>query len=77
MTRQLSEVSMQCEVQNGDLLAVASDLAVLLYAEGESLPDVVTALCEPADATGRWKQQTIVYPRGTLSARRLLLIGMG
>lgn len=68
---------MQCEVQNGDLLAVASDLAVLLYAEGESLPDVVTALCEPADATGRWKQQTLVYPRGTLPARRLLLIGMG
>lgn len=68
---------MQCEVQSGELLATETELAVLLYAEDETLPVEVTALCEPNDANGRWKQQTLLYPRGALPARRLLLIGMG
>ncbi|ABY36525.1 MAG TPA: leucyl aminopeptidase [Chloroflexus aurantiacus] len=68
---------MQCEVQTGDLLGVTADLAVLLYAEDETLPSAVAALCEPEDTTGRWQSQTLIYPRGALPARRLLLIGMG
>ncbi|MCX7859681.1 MAG: leucyl aminopeptidase [Chloroflexus sp.] len=68
---------MQCEVQSGNLLAAETDLAILLYAEDEPLPAAVTELCEAGDATGRWKQQTLLYPRGALPARRLLLIGMG
>lgn len=68
---------MQCEVQSGSLFDAAADLAVLLYAEDEPLPAPVAELCEAGDATGRWKQQTLLYPRGTLPARRLLLIGMG
>lgn len=68
---------MQCEVQSGSLLDAAADLAVLLYAEDETLPAPVAELCEAGDATGRWKQQTLLYPRGTLPARRLLLLGMG
>ncbi|WP_322512860.1 leucyl aminopeptidase, partial [Chloroflexus sp.] len=68
---------MQCEVQSGNLLAAETDLAILLHAEDEPLPAAVTELCEAGDATGRWKQQTLLYPRGALPARRLLLIGMG
>ncbi|WP_299644194.1 leucyl aminopeptidase [uncultured Chloroflexus sp.] len=68
---------MQCEVQSGSLFEAAADLAVLLYAEDESIPAPVAELCEAGDTTGRWKQQTLLYPRGTLPARRLLLLGMG
>ncbi|WP_298819865.1 leucyl aminopeptidase [uncultured Chloroflexus sp.] len=77
MTSHLFEVAMECEVQSGELLTVASDLAVMLYAEDEALPPSVVELCEAGDATGRFKQQTLLYPRGVLPMRRLLLLGMG
>ncbi len=68
---------MQCNVQSGELLSVAAELAVLLYTEDEALPAAVAELGEAGDASGRWKQQTLLYPRGALPARRLLLLGMG
>jgi len=45
--------------------------------EGESLPSDIASLMEPDDFVGKSDQVLLVYPRGTLPSRRVLLVGMG
>jgi len=56
---------------------VESDLAVLAAFEDEPLPVEVAALLEPADFGGRPNQTLLLYPRGAVAPKRLLLVGLG
>ena len=64
-------------VQNGTGLHAPTDLAVLVTCEESPLPTEVAELLEATDHRGRFKQTTLLYPRGTLAPRRLLLLGLG
>jgi leucyl aminopeptidase len=68
---------MQISVARGDVLQEAADLAVLAVCEGEPLPEAVAGLLEADDFRGRSKETLVLYPRGAVAPRRLLLIGMG
>jgi leucyl aminopeptidase len=68
---------MEITVKTGDLLSEPSDLAMLAAFEDVPLPDEVTALLEPEDFGGRAGQMLLLYPRGTVAPRRLLLVGLG
>jgi leucyl aminopeptidase len=68
---------MEITVRSGDSLSEASDLAMLATFEGEPLPDKVAGLLEPNDYRGRAKQTLLLYPRGAVAPRRLLLVGLG
>ncbi len=68
---------MEIKVVSGDLLHEMADLAVLASFEDASLPAEVADLLEPADFRGRAQQTLLLYPRGTLAPRRLLLVGLG
>jgi leucyl aminopeptidase len=63
--------------KTGDLLHEATDLAVLLSAEDAPLPAAVADLIEPADFRGKAKQARLIYPRGAVAPRRVLLLGLG
>ena len=64
-------------VQTGDVLQEASDLTVLGCFEDIPLPVEVAGLLEPGDFGGRAGQILLLYPRGAIGARRLLLVGLG
>lgn len=68
---------MQISVRSGDVLAEASDLAVLATFQDVSLPASVAGLLEPGDYTGKLNQTLLLHPRGAIAARRLLLVGLG
>jgi leucyl aminopeptidase len=68
---------MEIMVQGGDVLREAADLAVLVTFEGAALPAEVATLLEAADFSGRPKQSLLLYPRGAVAPRRLLLLGLG
>ncbi len=68
---------MNITVKTGSILHEDSDLAVLATFEDVALPDVVAGLLEPADYRGRAGQTLLLYPRGALAPRRLLLTGLG
>jgi leucyl aminopeptidase len=68
---------MEISVVSGNGLNEPSDLAVLAVFEGEALPDHVAGLLEPQDFTGRSQQVVVLYPRGVVAPRRLLLVGLG
>jgi len=68
---------MEIKVQAGNILRVESDLAVLATFEDEPLPVEVAALLEPADFGGRPNQTLLLYPRGAVAPKRLLLVGLG
>ena len=68
---------MEIEVQDGDILQAESDLAVLGAFENEPLPAAVAALLEPQDFRARAEQTLLLYPRGVIGPRRLLLVGLG
>ena len=68
---------MEIVVRGGDMLREPADLAVLVSFEGAELPAEVAGLIEPADFSGRAKQSLLVYPRGAVAPRRLLLLGLG
>jgi len=68
---------MQIDVRSGDVLREPADLAVLVVYEGEPLPEPVAGLLEADDFRGRARQQLLIYPRGAVPARRLLLLGIG
>lgn len=68
---------MQITVQTGDLLREAADLAVLVAYEDVPLPEAVAGLIEADDFSGRLKQSVLLYPRGAVAPRRLLLLGLG
>ncbi|NTU83025.1 MAG: leucyl aminopeptidase [Chloroflexales bacterium] len=64
-------------VQSGEMLREAADLAVLVTFEEIPLPAEVAGLLEAADYSGHLKQSLLLYPRGAVTPRRLLLIGLG
>jgi leucyl aminopeptidase len=68
---------MEITVKSGDLLHEPSDLAMLATFEDVPLPAEVASLLEPADYRGRAKQTVLLYPRGAVAPRRLLLVGLG
>jgi leucyl aminopeptidase len=68
---------MQISVVRGDVLQQAADLAALAVFEGEPLPAAVADVLEADDFRGRAKETLLLYPRGSVAPRRLLLIGMG
>jgi leucyl aminopeptidase len=68
---------MQITVRVGDMLREPADLAVLAIVEDSPLPTSVAGLLEPDDFRGRAKQSLLIYPRGAVAPRRLLLIGLG
>lgn len=67
---------MEIKVQTGEVLAQASDLAVIAVCEETPLPPAVAGLLEPRDFRGRTGQAALFYG-GAGAARRLLLLGMG
>jgi leucyl aminopeptidase len=68
---------MEIIVKKGDLLREPSELAVLGCFEDVPLDEAVSALLEPADFKGTANQTLLLYPRGALAPRRLLLVGLG
>ncbi len=68
---------MEINVRSGDALQDPSELTVLFGFDGEALPEVVAGLLEAADFTGKPNQTTLVYARGAVVAKRLLLVGLG
>ena len=68
---------MEIKVQSGDILKAESDLAVLAIFEDVALPSEVAGLLEPADFSGRAGQTLLLYPRGAVAPKRLLLVGLG
>jgi len=68
---------MKLAVTYGDALTHETPLLALGVWEDESLPRTVASLLEDGDWNGKFKQTTLLYPRGELPARRVLLIGLG
>ena len=68
---------MNITVKTGSVLHEDSDLGILATFEDVALPDAVAGLLEPADYRGRAGQTLLLYPRGVLAPRRLLLVGLG
>jgi len=68
---------MEIIVKAGDVLHEPSDLAVLGCFEDGSLPAGVADLLEPGDFHGRAGQTLLLYPRGAVPSKRLLLVGLG
>jgi leucyl aminopeptidase len=68
---------MNVTLVDGD--ALRQDTPLLVYGtwEGEGLPAVVAELVEDGDWQGKLKRTLLLYPRGALPARRLLLVGLG
>jgi len=61
----------------GDALRQDTPLLVLGTWDSEGLPKAVVPLVEDGDWNGAFKRTLLLYPRGALSARRLLLVGLG
>ena len=68
---------MEIKVQTGDVLQAASDLAVLGCFEDVPLPAEVASLLEPSDFSSRANRTLLLYPRGAVPSKRLLLVGLG
>ena len=68
---------MKILIQTGNVLQEASNLTVLGCFEDIPLPVEVAGLLEPGDFGGRAGQVLLLYPRGAIGARRLLLVGLG
>ncbi len=68
---------MEIKVKTGDLLREPSDLAMLATFEDVPLPAEVAGLLEPDDFRGKANQTLLLYPRGAVAPRRLLLVGLG
>jgi leucyl aminopeptidase len=63
--------------QTGDMLQEAAELGVLISPEETPLPPALADLIEPADFRGKAKQARLLYPRGAVGPRRVLLLGLG
>jgi leucyl aminopeptidase len=68
---------MNVAVTYGDALRQDAPLLVLGGWEEEDLPAAVAALAEEGDWSGKLKRTLLLYPRGALPARRVLLVGLG
>lgn len=68
---------MKITVKSGKIFSHESGLGVLATFEDVDLPDKIAGLLEPNDYRGRTGQSTLLYPRGAIAPRRLLLVGLG
>lgn len=68
---------MKIVARSGDLLREPSDLAMLATFKDVPLPDKVAGLLEPGDFGGKPNETLLLYPRGEVAPRRLLLVGLG
>jgi leucyl aminopeptidase len=68
---------MDINVKTGDVLREPSDLAMLASFEDTLLPAEVAGLFEPEDFQSKAGQTLLLYPRGAIAPRRLLLVGLG
>jgi leucyl aminopeptidase len=68
---------MHITIAHESLFDIAEPLTVLCACQNEPLPPGIDALLEQDDFQGKAGQTLLVYPRGALPARRLLLVGMG
>lgn len=68
---------MDIKVKSGEILKETSELAILGTFEGAALPAEVASLLEPKDYEGKNGQTLLLYPRGAVAPKRLLLVGMG
>ena len=68
---------MKITVKSGNVLHQESDLSVLATFEDIDLPGDIAGLLEPNDYRGRTGQTVLLYPRGAVAPRRLLLVGLG
>ncbi|MDQ6774480.1 MAG: leucyl aminopeptidase [Candidatus Dormibacteraeota bacterium] len=68
---------MEINVEVGELLRQDADLGVLAIMEGVVLPPQVADLFEAADFRGRAGDKLLLYTRGAIGPRRLLLVGLG
>ena len=71
------EKDMEVKVKTGDMLHEPSDLAMLANFEDIPLPAEVVNLLEPEDFQSKAGQTLLLYPRGAIAPRRLLLVGLG
>ena len=68
---------MNIDVRPGNVLEEDAAIGVLFAFDGEALPDVVASLLEAGDFTGKPNQTLLVYPKGAVAPKRLLLVGLG
>ena len=68
---------MEIGIKVGSVLNERADLGVLCVFEGQPLPAEVANLVEAEDFRGSANEKVLLYPRGAVSPRRLLLIGIG
>ena len=68
---------MDINVLLGNIVQQPSELAAVVVLEDVALPAEIANLLEPADFRGRSGQTILLYPRGALTPRRLLLVGLG
>ncbi len=68
---------MEIMINSGDILQTKSELAVLGCFEDVPLPSIVASLLEPGDFKGSVGQTLVLYPRGEVVPKRLLLVGLG
>jgi leucyl aminopeptidase len=68
---------MELTVQSGDALSFETGLLVYPVWADTSLPPALAELIEADDWTGKAKQAVLIYPRGSVAARRVLLVGLG
>jgi leucyl aminopeptidase len=68
---------MQISIVAGPPLRHEAPLLVWFALEGEALPAPIADLIEADDWSGSFKKTLLVYTRGALPARRLLLVGLG
>ena len=69
--------AMNITVTFGDALALETPLLALGAWEDEAIPKPLADLIEDGDWSGRFKQTVLLYPRGAVAARRVLLVGLG
>ncbi|MBK9710403.1 MAG: leucyl aminopeptidase [Kouleothrix sp.] len=68
---------MEISVITGDALAQHTPLLVLGAYEDEALAPQIAALLEQSDWAGGLKRTLVLYPRGAVPARRVMLVGLG
>lgn len=68
---------MRITTEAGSLSHLSAPLVAVGVFQHASLPEEVIGLLEPDDFRNRTGETLLLYPRGALPARRLLLIGLG
>ncbi|MGB1250661.1 MAG: leucyl aminopeptidase [Candidatus Promineifilaceae bacterium] len=80
---------MKLSVQQGDITQTSADTIITNLFNDVTTPGGATGALDAAldgaisdliangDATGRWGEVRVIYPRGVIAAKRVLVVGMG